>query len=77
MIQMRVRFDSEGHVSVFVLFLGEMGRGYARLPFEDNRGCPWTIRSDSFNGIQHPDRQSGSVREEKGMVALVNLLEFF
>ena len=25
-----------------VLFLGEMGRGYARLPFEDNRGCPWT-----------------------------------
>jgi hypothetical protein len=39
-IQMRVRFDSEGHVSVFVLFLGEMGRGYARLPFEDNRGCP-------------------------------------
>ena len=25
-----------------VLFLGKMGRGYARLPFEDNRGCPWT-----------------------------------
>ncbi len=27
-----------------VLFLGKMGRGYARLPFEDNRGCPWTWR---------------------------------
>ena len=27
-----------------VLFLGKMGRGYARLPFEDNRGCPWTGR---------------------------------
>ena len=25
-----------------VLFLGKMGRGYARLPLEDNRVCPWT-----------------------------------
>lgn len=25
---------------VFDLFLGEMGRGYGKLPLEDNRGCP-------------------------------------
>jgi len=27
---------------VLDLFLGEMGRGYGKLPLEDNRVCPWT-----------------------------------
>ena len=29
---------------VLDLFLGEMGRGYGKLPLEDNRVCPWTWR---------------------------------
>lgn len=28
-----------------VLFLGKMGRGYGKLPLEDNRVCPWTERN--------------------------------
>ena len=30
---------------VLDLFLGEMGRGYGKLPLEDNRVCPWTERN--------------------------------
>lgn len=30
---------------VLDLFLGEMGRGYGKLPLEDNRVCPWTGRA--------------------------------
>ena len=38
-------------------FLGEMGRGYAGLPIEDNRGCPWTIAAFEPGFAQDAIRQ--------------------